>query len=158
MKNLRQVFLVIVLFFLLAQKQTNAETFVNISNDGIGANSNVEVHSNISSSTSTSNNSNFKTNIRIETNGKVKTYESQNGESVHIESDDKTARVNISNRTGTTNKDLNPTTTESSRTATIKQNREKPNKITKRKKDVFEQIESYLRVIVSRFFFKISLH
>jgi hypothetical protein len=104
MKKGRQVFLLVVTLLATTALPVSADSTVNISSNTTGSNSHVEVHDTTNTTnTNTSENSGY-TSVRIETNGNVKTYESDTPGSVHIESDDGTAKVDINNgsSTGTT--------------------------------------------------------
>lgn len=160
MKNGRQVFLFILLPLFLAPGMTYAETSVNISNNGSGASSDVEIHNSINSSNSSSNTSNSHTSVRIETNGVVKTYESDNGGSVHIESDDGTAKVNINNNNSTVTPKVKENEVvgssearEKLKIADQKLNAQKT-EFQKSQKSFFQKIGDYLKSMFSHFSFK----
>lgn len=103
MKKTAKLFSLFSLLILshFAAKQTLANVSVNISGNGAGSTSHVNVQSSTTSNSTSSNNSNTSTHIRIENNGEVKTYDSQNGEDVSIQSSDGNAKVNISNKVNT---------------------------------------------------------
>jgi hypothetical protein len=95
MKKSRQIFLLVILLSTITSLTAYADSSVNISNNSTGSNSHVEIHS--TTNTSDVSNSTGHTSVRIETNGNVKTYDSDNPGSVHLESDDGTSKVDINN-------------------------------------------------------------
>lgn len=73
----------------------NAETNVDISNNGGESKTNVEINTTTGSSNTSTPNSHTK--VRIESNGKVTTYESDKPENIDLQSEDGTAKVSIKN-------------------------------------------------------------
>lgn len=159
-----QVFLSVSFLVLLTQGSTFAETSVDISNNSNGSNSSVNISNTVNSTSTNTSSSTTKTNIRIETNGKVKTYESDNAGSVHIESDDGTAKVDINNNNvkgAATQNTVTPSGTFDEKNATSEAAKntnkaaEKVKKIKETQKNFFERLEAYLKDLFSKFPFKL---
>ncbi|MBI4080861.1 MAG: hypothetical protein HY430_03780 [Candidatus Levybacteria bacterium] len=94
MKN-SAIFISSILLTLLCTSVASAETRVEISNNGSGSKANVTVRNSTSVTNHESSDSSVKTSIKITTNGETKTYESDKPGSVHIESSDGSAKVDV---------------------------------------------------------------
>lgn len=91
-------FLIILGFLTIVTSPVFAETKIEVSGNGEGAKTNIRVNSNSSVTTVNKNTtSDNKTKIHIESNGEKKSYVSESGEAVTMESADGNVKVNINN-------------------------------------------------------------
>lgn len=157
MRNYKYLSLALLLS-LIAPRVASAATTVNLSSNG-DSRAEVNVKNSFNSTSNQTNTSTSHTSVTIETNGKVQHYESNNGEDVHIKSEDGTSEVNIQNK-GTSNSNSNTSIKNSvdinTNTGTI--SAEGKEKMEKAKKEAKEKIRKEidkdwnLFQIVERFF------
>jgi DNA-binding protein YbaB len=123
-----------------------AATTVSVSNNGGNSSATVNVQNSFNSTSNSTNTTTSNTKVRIETNGEVKEYESSSGEDVHMESEDGTSKVNITNK-GT------KVTTTASPTAMMDEEKieEKVNKATEEAKEKVEKAKSEQKDFFKKF-------
>jgi len=141
--------LLLFTLFLSIPPSVFAETNVNVSGNGEGSHTSVSVTNNVNSTSNSTTTSNSKTHVRIETNGEVKEYNSENGGSVHIESDDGTAKVNINNN-GSTSNDTDEEMENGTKSAeeiekVLRQGVDEQGETQDEQKNFFEKLKDFLK-------------
>lgn len=162
-RHMKKAYVVLTTILITSiAKPALAATTVDVSNNGSGSTSNVEIHNSVNTSSSSTSNSSNHTSVRIETNGKVKTYESDSGGSVHMESDDGSSKVDINNGSlKGTNTTVAPSPTVSATTSAMQEQKDKINKASEEAKrkieemklknqDLFTRLEDFFKNLFSR--------
>lgn len=109
---IKTAFLVAGIMLAAYPMSSKAQTNVSIIGNGSGSSSSVTVNNSSNTSTITQQSTaNTQTHITIESNGQVKTYDSNQPGTVHIQSDDGHAQVTVNNNsTGTNTSSTNTST------------------------------------------------